>query len=401
MRPATSTADGYERAVSAWAAHLRSGGTTTWADRQRSGPADDGLERVGTGPARPLPDAIHLELLRRINLAAAAADGTATGLPDLADRVLATPAPGRGLVDVPLPWPASPRAFGTPAVDPERLPAEELVRLGVGVLAHLLPEVPTPAPEQPRALWPLPWRPRFRLHGSPETVASVRTSLLAQGHVETDWRPTHVVIARPVEVMMAEHWSTAVRNGGILKWSTTWRRAQAAGRLPAPIDVTTIAARLEGRRREPLHVVVARDADRAAALAATVLRARPAEIESNGDASIADLLRRLNRLTALIHGPSRTGDIARTLVVLLGETPLEDGSPGEPTLVTPPPALAWARQVAAATAAELTRAGYPVHGDPDDLAPAEHHLPGTVDRERTLELAVTAILRAWHLGGNP
>jgi hypothetical protein len=42
-----------------------------------------------------------------------------------------------------------------------------------------------------------------------------------------------------------------------------------------------------------------------------------------------------------------------------------------------------------------------VHGNPDDLAPSEHQLPGTVDREHTLELAVTACLRTWHQGGDP
>ena len=111
---------------------------------------------------------------------------------------------------------------------------QELVRLAVGVLARLLPGVPLPpaAPTRPR--WPLPWRRRFRLHGSPGTVAAVRQALLAQGLVESDWRPTHVVIARPIEVMMAEHWAASVQAGGILRWSTLWRRTQAAGRLPRP-----------------------------------------------------------------------------------------------------------------------------------------------------------------------
>ncbi len=86
----------YDDAVSGWAEHLRSGGTTTWAawldghDQPVPSPAE---------PRRPLPDAVHLELVRRLNMAA--------GRPvdALADRVLATASPGRGLVDVPLPWP--------------------------------------------------------------------------------------------------------------------------------------------------------------------------------------------------------------------------------------------------------------------------------------------------------
>ncbi len=403
----------YEQAVGSWAAHLRSGGTTSWAawsppstsSTSSTGDLGDGVE--------PLPDAIHLELVRRINLAAASDsfDHGASDLAGLADRVFATASPGRGLLDVPLTWPESPRRFGTPARDPGQLPDEELVRLAVGVLAHLLPDVPPPPPAELPSPWPAPWRRRFRLHGSPATVAAVRRSLLAQGHVETDWRPTHIVIARPVEVMMAEHWAQSVRNGGILKWSTTWRRAQAAGRLPAPIDVTGTASRLQGRlraslqgrRRETLHVVVARDADAAAALTAQVLRAHPAEITCSDDPALSDLLRRLNRLTALTQGPGRVRELARTLAALVEKN--REENPSEPrdvaSPVTPPASLAWAREVAAASAEQLRHAGYAVHGDPDALAPTEHRLPGTVDRERTLELAVTACLRTWPLRGDP
>jgi hypothetical protein len=376
----------YDEVVSAWAAHLRAGGTTPWSEWE---PGED------PGPVlHPVPDAIHLELVRRINLATGRAGASA----GLADRVLATPAPGRGLLDVPLPWPAGPRRFGTPARDPGDLPAEELVRLAVGVLAHLLPGVVAHPTDERPARWPRPWRRRFLLHGSPSTVAGLRRSLLAQGHVETSWRPTHLVIARPVEVMMAEYWSDAVRHGGILKWSTTWRRAQAAGRLPAPIDVAALAQRLQGRRHEPVHVVVARDADRVASLVTEVLRTRPVETAGGGDAARSDLLRRLNRLTALTHGPREVRRLSMTLVALLDQdAPRQD----VPAPATPAASLTWARHVAATTAEDLSRAGYAVHGDPADLAPTEHRHPGIVDRERTLELAVTACLRTWHLGGTP
>ncbi|MEO7350579.1 MAG: hypothetical protein ABIR34_12895 [Marmoricola sp.] len=382
----------YEQAVSAWATHLRTGGTTPWRVWQADASADLPV-------TRPLPDALHLELVRRINLAARGDTGAHGDLRGLADRVFATAAPGRGLLDVPLPWPPAPRPFGTPAIDPEQLPAEELVRLAVGVLGHLLPGVPRPAPEQLPSRWPLPWRRRFRLHGAPATAAAIRRSLLAQGYVESDWRPTHVVIARPVEVMMAEHWSAVVRRGGILKWNTTWRRAEAAGRLPSSIDVTAIANSLQGRRREPVHVVVAREAEHAAELAAGVLLARPAEIRGSGDAAVSDLLRRLNRFSALTHGPVRVRDLARTLVSVLDEE--EVASADVEATVTPPASLPWALAVAATSAGQLRSAGYAVHGDPDALSPTEHQLPGTVDRERTLELAVTACVRTWHLGGDP
>ena len=378
----------YEQAVTAWSAHLRSGGTTDWSAWR------DTDQPEPTHALHPLPDAIHLELVRRINLAAP--DGQ--DLRGLADRVLATAAPGRGLLDVPLPWAGAPRRFGTPPMDPADLPEEELIRLAVGVLAHLLPDVPHLAPDALPAPWPIPWRRRFRLHGSPGTVASVRKNLLAQGLVETDWRPTHIVIARPVPVMMAEWWAASVRNGGILKWSTAWRRAEAAGRLPPSTDVAGIADRLTAHGSNHVHVVVASRAEEAAALTAGILGARPGEVQESGDAAVSDLLRRLNRLTALTHGPQRNRELARTLAATLDEP----ATPAHPvTTIAPPPAsMDWAQEQAASTAGALSQAGYAVHGELDALTPTDHRLPGTVDRGRTLELAVTACLRSWHLRGN-
>jgi len=384
--PVTGTDPTYQHAVSAWAAHLLAGGTTSWADWRRR--ATDA--RADVAVLEPLPDATHLELVRRVNLEA----GPGADLAGLADRILATPAPGRGLLDVPLPWTGAPRRFGTPPIDPALLPGEELVRLAVGVLAHLLPGVRPPAPDEPQRPWPAPWRRRFRLHGAPATVAAVRRHLLAQGYVETDWRPTHVVIGRPVEVMMAEHWGRVVRAGGVVKWSRLWRRAEASGRLPPQIDVAATAARLRDRRREPLHVVVARDAGDAAALAAGVLGARPPGVHGGPDVALSDLVRRLNRLAVLTQGPDQVRVLARTLVSVLGADLL---SPGAPEPAPPQASLPWAREVAAAGAAALRQAGYAVHGDPGALAPTEHRLPGTVDRERTLALAVRACIRIHEL----
>ena len=128
----------YDEAVAGWAAHLRSGGTTTWSVWLDRDPAPRRPQRP-----RPLPDAVHLELVRRLNEAAG------EPVEALADRVLATASPGRGLVDVPLPWPEGVRGYGSPATDPARLPEEELIRLAVGVLVHLLPGVPRRARRTP------------------------------------------------------------------------------------------------------------------------------------------------------------------------------------------------------------------------------------------------------------
>ena len=74
--------------------------------------------------------------------------------------------------------------------------------------------------------------------------------------------------------MMAEQWAARTQRGGSLKWTTLWRRRVAAGHLPPPIDVAAIADRLAGRR-EPVHVVITRDAQEAAEATARLLRARP------------------------------------------------------------------------------------------------------------------------------
>jgi hypothetical protein len=378
----------YDEAVAGWAAHLRSGGTTTWSAWLGRDPAPDTV-----APPRPLPDAVHLELVRRLN---ETAGGPVEGL---ADRVLATASPGRGLVDVPLTWPEGNRGYGSPATDPELLPEEELIRLAVGVLAHLLPGVPTPRAEEAASRWPTPWRRRFLLHGSPGTAGAVRHGLLRQGLVETDWRPTHVVLARPVEVMMAELWAARTLAGGSLKWTTMWRRRVAAGRLPPSIDIAALTRELAGLRREPVHVVVARDAQEAAEATARLLRARPFAVGGTGGLAHTDLMRRVNRLTALTTGPDRVRELTARLAVVLDQVPLAD-RPQPPSV--PRAALGWAREQADSTARHLEGDGYAVHGNPGDLAPSDHGQPGTVDRTRTLELALAACLQTWRLqGGTP
>ena len=381
MSTTSSQAASYDEVVAGWADHLRSGGTTEWttwlADPH---PAPE--------PLHPRPDGVHLELVRRLNLAP---DGP---VPGLADLVLATPSPGRGLVEVPLPWPGRPHRLGSPDMDPAELPEEELIRLASGVLLRLLPRVP--APEPPRRLGnrPIPWRRRFRLHGAPGTVAEVRRGLLAQGLVETNWWPTHVVLAGPVDAMMAEHWAANARAGGIRKWATLWRRQQAVGRLPVSIDAAALARGLQGRKREPLHVVVARDRQEAAEETASILRARSFVTRGSVDPAATDLHRRVNRLTTLTEGRPQYRDLATRLAAVIDGLDLA-GRPQQ--LAVPREALAWAGERAADMIRDLRAAGYPVHGDPDSLAPAEHRHSGTVDRTRTLELAVAACVRAARL----
>ncbi len=143
--------------------------------------------------------------------------------------------------------------------------------------------------------------------------------------MESDWRTTHLVLALPVDLMMAEHWAAAVRAGAAVQWSTVWRRAQAADRLPPTVDVAAIARRLQAEQPGRVHVVVAPDTAHAAAAVGRVLRARPTDYNDPPDPSLADLVRRVNRLIAHTHDPAGVRDLAARLVEVVGS-----GPPGEP-----------------------------------------------------------------------
>jgi hypothetical protein len=386
----------YADAVAAWSTHLREGGTTTWAAWSAGEPTP---VESGAGPSRPVPDSCHLELVRRLNERTGEPLPELVDLVDLVDLVLATPSPGRGRVDVPLPWPgADPPAFGNPPIDPQALPEDELVRLAVGVLARILPDVPAPTPTPELTRWPMPWRRRFRLHGSPGTVAAVRRALLAQGLVETDWRPTHVVLARPLPVMMAEHWAAGTMRGGVFRWGTLWNRFQTKDALPARLDVARIARRLASSvdlRKEPVHLVLARDDAEVAEEVAAILGTGRLDLHTGTDPARVDLLRRFNRHSQVALGTGRIQRLAERLADVL-----DQGRPPvvEESHVPPRPALPWARETARSSAQrvrdEHARAGYAVHGDPRTLT-----LIGTawggVPPRRTLDEALWACREAW------
>ncbi len=253
--------------------------------------------------------------------------------------------------------------------------------------------------------------------GSPGTVAVVRRMLLDQGLVESDWRPVHVVLGRPVEVMIGEHWAARTRHGGSVTLGTVWRRTLAAGRLPRALDLPAVAHRLDGRPHEPVHVVLGRDLQHVAPLTARVLgvretvlapaadgRAGPATDPAPDpatDPALSDLTRRLNRLLTLTQGPDRVRELAATLAETVLQ-PTDRSRAGYPP--PPPAALEWTAALAARMATDLRSAGYAVHGNLGDLAPsgvttgARRPTRG-VDPEHTLGLALIACLRAWLLQG--
>lgn len=374
---------GYEQAVRGWAQHLVEGGETPWSrwvgDASKSAGVDG-----------PLPAAAQLEVVRRL-------DGTVPDFAGLAALVLRTPAPGRGLVDVPLPWAgdaAEGARFGTPPVDPRDLPVDELVRVCVGVLVGLL----SPVQAQAGPLDPEPalhrWRrPQAGLHGSPVTTSALRHELAERG-VRLGGGPhaRHVVIALPLEQMMAEHWARRVRTGSGIGWARMWQQVATHETLPGGVDVAARAGELAARfGAGRVHVVLGADPHEVARGVTTLLGVRPVPLFVSGEVAGADLLRRVNPVLTLSVGEERRRALADVLQQLCVRA-------DAPRLGAPPRQLEWAVRAGERVASCLRTADYAVHGDPGLVVPGAQDAPGvrrTVDARDTLLVALRAVERAW------
>jgi hypothetical protein len=237
-----------------------------------------------------------------------------------------------------------------------------------------------------------------RVTGSRLTAAAVRAGLREHGVPGAGLRVTQLVVARPLEAMMAEHWHARSRRGGAAKWWRVWRRALAVDDLPRGVQPDVLAAR-RARTGHPVHVVVAATDDRLTDLVAEAVGHR-VTLPPAPDPAETDLLRLLNPVLALTAGTDRT----RALVDALERRVLPEArasltTPPAP-LAVPPWARAWAVDRARQMADRVRSGGYAVHGDPDDLVPTDRPGAGsTVDRDRTLELALAAGVRAWQLQG--
>jgi hypothetical protein len=342
--------------ASDWEQHLRSGGSTPWSEFSAA-------DAPPSGPG--LASAVHLELLRRLD----------SGLPAfgrLADLVLATPTPGRGSVDVPLASSAA-TAYGAPAVDPAELPAEELLRLAVAVLAALVatPTVPPVAVGQPR-----PWARRFRVSGVPVLREQVRAALLAKGWRETARGGTHFVLGAPLADGFAQVWAHRVSQGSTVPWPRLWKRHAARDRLPGALRFDELCERARGTGGRMVPVIGT--GARAAALLAEVHRI---EVPGPPDLVAIEVTRRLNGvLVTRLRREAR-----RHLVPVVADVV---GRSTEPitALAVPRAQRGWAgRQSHPGGPGE---AGYP---RPEDSA----GLPVRVPADRSLELALAAIGRGW------
>lgn len=374
----------YVAQVGAWAAALRVGGTATWAEFRARGPAD------ALAPTGPLPGSAQLEVVRRLAL-------RAPDLPrfaDLADLVLDTASPGRGLVDTPLPWADDP-AFGTPAVEPDQLPADELVRAAAAVLVRLLTDA-APAPTAPPSRGSR-WRRRgFVVLGSPGSAAAVRDALVGAGWREGGLRPTYLVLGGPLDDLMAERWAARVRAGAGMRWHRMWRTAATHDRVPPALRLPEIAGRLaEQFGADRVHVVLGADPDAVLAGVGAALGVRLDAAPARADAAGTDLLRVLNPLLVLAVGEEGRrrvveGTWASARAAVTFADPYAAGLGGPPGL------RPWAAATARRMAGQLRAGDYAVHGDPDLLVPTtDRERPTAVDPADVLELALGLVAELW------
>jgi hypothetical protein len=367
-----------------WVAHLRSGGTTPWAVWVRSpGPvAEHSADHGG-----PVPGAAQLEVVRRLAEARPAEMDRAV-FAALADRALRRSGVGRGQQDLPLlvPGGAARGSVGAPPTDPADVPVEELLRVAVGLLADLLIAAgPLPAPTRPRRR--LLARRRFHLAGAPVTVEAARTSLAQAGAVEGGWSPEVLLVARPLDVHLAEVWTTRVQHGAPVRWSTFAGRWARRDVLPPSADLQRIAEHW-APRVGPSRVHVLVDPMPADVAKIIGLRHAPAEREGLDVQDLApsgtDLLRRLNRsLNVRVRDDVREGLLRRARTAL-------PARPKQP-LALPEQWRDWAERRAREVADAMRAGGYPVHGDLAGIAP-RHVGAAAPRRSEVLSSALEACL---------
>ena len=357
-----------------WVAHLRDGGTTPW------------LEWTGAAEptsARPLPGAQQLELLRRLNLASGSS-ARPRGDHDrdrtrLADRVLATPAAGRGKADLPL-LGLPHHGFGAGPVDPSTIGSHELLRVASVLLADDLVAL---GADPVATAWAKPWRRRFRLVGDPLLTVALREHLVARGRPEGGPRPFVVAVGRPLDELLAHTWTQRCFETGATPWAEWLRFWRERDQLPDRADLVGSVRRWRGRRP---FVRVVTDLD----LLPRQVGVRSLPSVRVPGADQAELARRIAAVVGLRVPAHQRPGLMRALQQRIPDT-------GVAPVVVPPRERDWVAASAARTVRGVTRAGYSVVGDLADLAPRDA-APGPAgpDDRQVLDLAIRMVVDpAW------
>lgn len=350
------------RSAATWLAHLRAGGTTPWA-------AYDGGD-----PPLPLETEIgaqQLEVLRRLNELGRVS-------PALADRVIRADLSGRGhgLLRLAGDEAGGQRRFGTPPVDPSRLPYDELIRPVLTLLAEDV--AGRGAPERPVAPRRRRGHPAHRLAGDPLLVDAVRSELDRLGRPEGGEGAVTYVLARALPTMLAATWTWRALADRAPAWEDWLAMLERTGRLPAEIDLAQQARSAGGGMR-----IVLDPALLPGALGVDGLTA-PHDLALGADA--AELARLVTSVVGL-HAGDATPDL-----MIRGFAPRLAGGQAAP-LAVPEQARAWVDAQARLLRDTLLRGSCDVLGEPDLLLAPPTPLSGRSPQEpAVLDLALRTLL---------
>ncbi|UUZ61015.1 hypothetical protein [Nocardioides sp. B-3] len=321
-----------------------------------------------------LPGAQQLELLRRLNLAESSdipKRGYSHLSTRLADRVLTAAAPGRGKPDLAL-LGVEESPYGPGPVDPSLLPAHELVRVATSVLAEDVVALGVPAPERRvRRIW----HRSYRVAGDPIEAALVREHLTGRGRPPGGHGAQTLVPGGPLDQMLADVWTRRCFERGSGGWPEWLRFWQQRGELPPRIDLPAVVDRQRGR----VSVVL----DRSQLPGLLGVRRLPPPTRPGADA--AELARRIATVVGLLVPADERADLmTRTLL------------PRMPATDTPPVSLPeehreWVHAAGERMARSLSRAGYPVVGDPATVVPSGSSV-NVATPEQVLALAVRMLV---------
>lgn len=384
----TSAVDGDVRAR-AWVAHLRRGGTTRWTSFPAPADHTDHASDGGDDAGALLPGAAQLELARRLNEHAACATGAAHRA--LVDRVLAASPVGRGPSEQPLVDGPVPR-FGSRPVDPSTLPAKQMLRTAVGVLAETVvasgaaPDAQDAPDAQPAPGLGARLRGLVRgyaLAGDPVLVHEAAQALRLAGRSPGSTPRTAVVLGGDLHLLLADVWAWRVTHGASVPWERWLERHAREDRLPRPADLAALAAHWAGRiGRRRVHVALGRAAVGQGAGVLGVRRLPAYDELPRLSRAALDLLRETNLVLRLMVPNDRHRALLRTVLV-----PMLAAETGPPPAV-PDHLAAWLARREGEQRAALAAGGYAQHGEPAPPVPA-----GGVRDDDVLVVALRALLR--------